>query len=250
MLGLALLVAILVVACAAIFAAVTGLIYGVLYSAPAEGLPWRASLAGLIVGAFLGGWCLLERTYPGRYDTPLAFSPVETKEFPRLTVERKGDTGTRSEAYTRGRGDRGAPVYADADGRTWGRVTDRGMAVAIVVDDKGQTRRFDAELNADGTYRVEENRPLRFVEKASGESMTENDLGSVRVTRWGWLLGNLALNLAHLLVWWLCFWFVMNYQWGHALGLAFVLWLAATFAVWPVLKGQVPKATAAAVATE
>lgn len=248
MLGLALLAALAVVGCTVIFAALTGLIYGVLYSAPAEGLPWRAPLAGLIAGGFLAGWCALERFYPGLYDTPLAFSPVEAKEFPKLTTERKGDTGVRIEEYTRGRGDRGRPVYRDADGRPWARVTDRGMALAVVVDDQGTSRRFDAEMNPDGTYRIEEGRPLRFVDAATGEAMTENDLGTVRATRWSLLLGNVFLALAHLLVWWLCFGLVLNYQWGHALGLAVVLWLVMTFGVWPVLKGQVPKETAAAVA--
>ncbi|MFO0807667.1 MAG: hypothetical protein U0746_03505 [Gemmataceae bacterium] len=248
MLGLALIFGLLVLGCSVLFAAITGLSYGLLYSAPAEGLPWRAPLAGLIVGAFLSGWCLLERSAPGRFDTPLAFSPVESTVYERLWSERRGDRGVKTAEYTRGRGDRGSVAYFDADGRPWARVNDGGMVVAIIIEENDQKKRFEPDMNPDGTFRIEPNMPLRFVEKETGRAMTETTLGTIQSTRWGLLIGNVLLNLAHLIVWWLCFWLVMNYQWTHALAFAFVLWLLTTFVVWPVLKGQItPAATVVSV---
>ena len=46
-------------------------------------------------------------------------------------------------------------------------------------------------------------------------------------TRSSLLWGNLLLNLAHLLVWFLAFWLLLEFQWSHALGLAAICGSAA-----------------------
>jgi hypothetical protein len=67
-------------------------------------------------------------------------------------------------------------------------------------------------------------------------------------TRYGLLVGNVLLNLAHLLVWFLAFWLLLQFQWPHALGLAAIFWLAFGLTVWPVVQDRVKRATQAAPA--
>jgi hypothetical protein len=40
----------------------------------------------------------------------------------------------------------------------------------------------------------------------------------------------------HLIVWFLCLWLLLRFQWGHALGLACVAWLVLTFFLPPLFK--------------
>ena len=70
--------------------------------------------------------------------------------------------------------------------------------------------------------------------------MTDDTIGEISTTRYGILFCNLLLNFAHLLVWFLCLWLLLQFQWPHALGLALAFWLAFGLAVWPVLRERVP----------
>ena len=41
--------------------------------------------------------------------------------------------------------------------------------------------------------------------------------------------------LTHRLLWFVGLWVLMRFQWGHALGLAFVMWLTVTLVILPML---------------
>src|SRR5207253_1619500 len=78
--------------------------------------------------------------------------------------------------------------------------------------------------------------PVRYVEEGGRHRvMTEDYLGTLSSKRWGRLLGNLLLNAVHFAVWFFCLWLLVRFQWTHALGLAFVLWLALTIVIMPML---------------
>jgi hypothetical protein len=62
-----------------------------------------------------------------------------------------------------------------------------------------------------------------------GRIMSEDSIGYLPRPRRGLRFFNLFLNGLHLAVWFLCLWLVLRFQWAHALGLAFVSWLALTF---------------------
>ncbi len=241
MLGLLLTLALLTVGVAVLLAVGTLVIQGYLYSQPVERIGWRSAAAGVAVGAFFALWCWLQARAPGQYGTLLDFSPRETKVFDKFWSERVGDAGKQEVPYTRGRDDRGRVVYRDPSGRPWQRSGDGGMMTAIIVEEDGERKRFEAEMTPAGQFKIRDNQPLRYVEQGGrGRVMTDNEIGEITTTRYGLLAGNLLLNLGHLVVWFLCLWLLLDFQWPHALGLAAALWVAFALLAWPVVREQVP----------
>lgn len=251
MLGLFLIVLLLALGMAAVFWAGSAVVQGYLYSEPAAGLWWRSAAAGASVGMFLGLWCLIESKWPGRYDTLFNFSSGEEKEFPRFWSLRKGGPGPEEEIlFQRRHDERGRLHYMDRDNREW-RRSDSGQVVAVIVDEDGAKKRFEAERNPDGTFLIRPNEPLRFVEvDGQHRVMTETAIGRVTSSQTGVLVGNLAWNLLHFLVWFLCLWLLLRYQWAHALGLALAFWLAMSLTIWPVLQERVKAATGSPTALQ
>src|SRR5439155_8961007 len=83
--------------------------------------------------------------------------------------------------------------------------------------------------------------PLRYRD-SRGRVMTEDAIGRLSTTRWGLLWGNLFLNLIHFLLWFVCLWLLLRFQWSHALGLAVILWLIMTIFGVPALLAKVETA--------
>jgi hypothetical protein len=65
--------------------------------------------------------------------------------------------------------------------------------------------------------------------------MTETYIGTLPVSHWGASLAKLLLTLIHLGLWFACLWLLLHFQWGHALGLAVVLWLTLSLTVLPII---------------
>jgi hypothetical protein len=238
MLGVLLILLLIALAVAALFLVGTSIIQGYLYNEPVEGIPWRSAASGVAVGLFFGLWCLIESRAPGQYETLLDFTPRETVRLPGFVSERTGDRGKQEITFTRGRDNRGRVVYTDPNGNVWQRSSANGMMTAIIVDEDGEKRRFEAEL-VNGGFKAD--RPARYVEQGGrGRVMTDDAIGEMTTTNYGLLVGNFLLNLGHLLVWFLCLWLLMQFHWPHALGLAVALWLAFGLAVWPVVRQYVP----------
>jgi hypothetical protein len=242
MLGVLLIVLVVAAGVAVLVAAGTLIIQGYLYSEPVGGLAWRAPAVGAAAGLFFGLWCGLEAKAPGRYDTLWNFSPREVKEFDRFWSERTTGPTKTEIVYRRERGERGTPRYVDPDGRPW-RRSDNGLMTAVIVEEDGQKKRFEAPLNPDKTFRLDENGQVQYAEAGGdGRVMSEAALGQVTRTRAGLLVGNLLINLAHLLVWFLAIWLLLQFQWPHALGLAAIFWLVFSLTVWPVMQERVRRA--------
>lgn len=240
MLGLLLILLVLGVAVAALLFVGAAVIQGYLYSQPVEGLIWRSAAAGAAVAGFFGIWCWIESRAPRQFESFLDFSPREANHIAKFWSERTGDRGKQEIVYTRGRDGQGRVRYYDSDQREWKRL-DSGMMTAIIVEENGEKRRFEAEMTPQGAFKVEENRALRYVEKdGRGRVMTDDAIGEISATKYGLLFGNLLLNFGHLLVWFLCLWLLMQFQWPHALGLAAALWVAFALVVWPVVRERVP----------
>jgi hypothetical protein len=239
MLGLLLILLLIALAVAALLFVGTAVIQGYLYNQPVEGLLWRSAAAGAAVAAFMGFWCWIEGRAPGQFESIFDFSPREVVHLDQFWSERTGDRGKQEILYTKGKDSAGRVRYFDPDQREWRRL-DNGMMTAIIIEEDGEKRRFEAVLTPDGTPQVEDNQPLRYVEKdGKGRVMTDDAIGEISTTKYGLLFGNLLLNLAHLLVWFLCLWLLLNYQWPHALGLAAALWLTFALLVWPVVRARV-----------
>jgi hypothetical protein len=65
--------------------------------------------------------------------------------------------------------------------------------------------------------------------------LTDDYIGKLSSIRWGMVFANIALNLLHLGLWFVCLWLVLKFQMGHALGFAAVIWLVLTLTLLPML---------------
>jgi hypothetical protein len=240
MLGVLLVLLLIAFGVAVLVAAGTAVIQGYLYTQPVQGIAWRSAVTGLAVGLFFGGWCWLESRSPGVYGSILDFSPQQMTVFPEFWSERTGDRGKQEILYRQGHDARGRSVYLDADNQIWQRSSSNGMMTAIIVEESGEKHRFEAELTSQGTFKTDDAGAAHYVEQNGRRVMTDGEIGRITTTRYGVLFGNLALNFAHLLVWWLCLWLLMEFDWWHALGMAVALWLAFGLALWPVVRDRVP----------
>jgi hypothetical protein len=221
---------------------------GYLYNVPADGLWWRAPAGAVVVTAFIAGWCYLYMKSDGRYDTPLNFNAYESKTYKEMVSVSKpaGTAPEQRTVYKRFQAARGQTEYRDPNGKRWERSSSAGQVVALeVTDDDGRKVVFTADREADGTFRMNPSGSVQFKEEGGGRVMTEDNLGTVRRRLTGVLLGNVAINLLHLVVWFAVFWPVLRYTWAHALGLALVCWLVTWLAVLPMLFDKAGKATIA-----
>jgi hypothetical protein len=244
MLGLILTILFVTLAAGILAALGTAILQGYWYDSPTDGIAWRATISGAIVGLFFAAWCGIEAKAPGKFDSFFNFTPRDTVIFDQFWSVRKSDRGTKEILYTKSRGDRGTVIYVDSDQRPWQRSLD-GMMIAIIVEENGQRKRFNAELDDKGNFKSSEGRPLRYVEEGGSRYMTETALGQITPLRYGLLLGNLVWNLFHFVVWFACLWLVMQFQWQHALLLAGLAWLLFVLTIWPVVQERVRLAAGA-----
>jgi hypothetical protein len=234
-LGLLPILALLFLAVAVILWAVALFLQGYLYSEPVEQVYWRAPLAGFIMALFVGLWCSFDYKNPGRYGSIFDVSAAsDDVKFDRFWSVRNG----QEILYTLKKDSRGRGEYFDANGKRWNRRSTDGIMEAIIVEDKeGQKIRFNAERTADGSFKVDDQDVVRYVEK-DGKHRVMRDIfiGSLSEARSGVTAANLFLNFFHVVTWFLCLWLLLRFQWGHALGLACVAWLVLTFFLPPLFK--------------
>jgi hypothetical protein len=204
----------------------TMFLQGYLYSEPVSQIYWRAPLAALVLTLFLAFWCSLDYRHPRHYNALFDFTARDDEKFDKFIAEKNGKEipyAARSDAQ-------GRTEYRDPQGKKWARSDSEGVIKAITVQTKdGQKLRFEAEL-IEGKFKAAQGQPVRYVE-VDGEKrvMTDEYIGQVSVVRWGRVLANLFLNFAHWVVWFLCLWLLLRFQWSHALGLGLALWAVLTF---------------------
>jgi hypothetical protein len=207
---------------------------GYIYSEPVPQLYWRAPAAGAVLAVFLALWCYLDYRHPGRYNaTWFEPSASDDEVFNKFWSVK----GNREILYEARKNARGLIEYRDANGRPWGRSDAEGIVEAIIVEDKeGKRLRFNAELTEDKKFKAGPGEPIRYVEAdPPGRVMTENAIGRLPVSHSGEVLAKILLSLFHLGLWFACLWVLLQFQWGHALGLALVVWLALTLTLLPIL---------------
>lgn len=223
----------------AVFWGTASLLQAYFYSESTPGLSWRAPSAAGMITLFLGLWCYLDYRAFSRgesaFDAPFYVAGIETRAFPEFQAANAGPDG-RLEQPTTFVFKNGLFVQDGPRARPWS-PTD-----LVIVKENGQDVRFDAERDARGNYVRHRKRPppglgwltgsgaeqpLRYTDPR-GRVMTEDLIGRLTTPRWGMFWSNLLLNLAHLMVWFLALWLLLRFQWAHALGVAFVLWMVMT----------------------
>jgi hypothetical protein len=217
----------------------TVFLQGYFYTEPNPEVYWAAPATGGAIALFLLVWCILDvNSTEGPavpYDTLFQFSATEdldTRPPEKIWVVRPGTKEpVKYESRPTVRGN--VKSYEYVDPVTQQRFGSTGGVEAILVEDttgklgdKGAKVRFTRDKESG-----------KFV-GPDGWILEENNNWVGARFRTGLFLGNVLLNLLHLALWFVCLWLLLRFQWAHALGLAFVLWLVMTLAVLPVLMSR------------
>ncbi|MCS6849935.1 MAG: hypothetical protein NZ700_02055 [Gemmataceae bacterium] len=201
-------------------------IQGYVYNEAREDLYWRAPVAAAVLALFLAGWTFLAYTAPGQFDVLTSFNPVENRDFEEFW----GVRGSEKVRYQRSSDELGRPVYLDSQRRPAPEPLDE-----IIVKEGEAEVVFRPERDAQGNFKVERGRPVRYRDDR-GRIMERP--GTLTSFRWGLFVANLGLNAIHLAAWFLSVWLLLRFQWSHALGLACVCWLVMTLTIVPLLLGK------------
>jgi hypothetical protein len=211
---------------------------GYIYDSPTDGLHWRAPAAAGLLTAFLFVWMVIEYRRPNSTDTIFNFSGLRSAEFNKFISVRKNEANQEQEiAYERQTMGPDRIRFLDKNGRVWERSSS-GMMVAIVIDENGEKKRFNAEIKNGKFAPQRPNQPLRYYEEGGRRYIAENDLGKVYSKSFGAMAFSWFLNLVHLGLWFGALWPLLRFQWPHALGFAALCWLVVTLALLPYMFGR------------
>jgi hypothetical protein len=214
-------------------------IQGYIYTEPSPNLPWTAPVAGAVLFFFYAMWCLvvaLGMTNPNEtpYHVVWQFSPNVSRlgePAKELTAVRKGGKTDqyvlKKTVYIRGMA---RPAYrSKLTDQPW---NDSGVEAVVLKLDDGEVR-FDLVSEK----RREQGANREFI---SSDGWVMKDFGDGPTGlpvkfRFFRLMLFFFLHAFHLALWFACLWLLMRFQWSHALAGAFVIWLAFTVIVLPML---------------
>jgi hypothetical protein len=240
----------------ALFWGLTLFLQRYLYNEPADKLPLRAAVGGLLLGCFIGFWCYVNTRADGenKYGVIHQFSPNDVSPpVAKFVAERKkldtnqkavGDEAITFERQLTEKGQRYLPTNPKPTGEPKPfAVTAAGYYThTLVVEHDGQPVRYEAVMNDKQQY--PQGAKYTFVEKGSGGRTIEISRGldadpaepvQVVAPSGGAVFLALALNALHLVVWFAIFWPVLRFNVGHAIGLAVVFFAMGTVLLMPLL---------------
>lgn len=233
---------------------------GYLYQQPTGQLPARAAVAAALVGSFLAGWVMIDKKNPGKYDTFFEFAPYSTTTFNEFQAVRwqadpvaavkgkqdfkkdeKGNPVEKVSKFKRGPGAK-APFTEEGTGKAFVLNDADIMTAAIILkpDEGASPTRFNAVLRKDArtgalTYPPKGDEKRRFEEENGSRYVLLDQPGVLYVPSTGVVVGALALNFLLFVVWFVAFWPVLRFSWGHALGLTAMFGLVTMLVVMPLL---------------
>ncbi len=219
-------------------------VQGALYNQPADRLPVRSLVAGLVVGAFLAGWTYLNTraSHKDKFGTILEFSAGYNRpvtEFSAVRRERfkdaDGNPRERVVPYKLRAAAAGSAVFVDADtGKPFSRATSDYVTVALVVPDgDGPPIRLSAQ-ERDGVYVLSGGEAV-FREDGGARTMTTQNLGLMVVPSAAGAVLAVAVNVLHFAAWFVAFFPVLRFTAGHAVGLTAVVGGVSLFVLVPLL---------------
>lgn len=250
MLGLILILLLTAAALVVLFWAGTLWFQAYLYSEPTRDLHWRAPAAAAALTLFLALWCFLTYRHMGVGAGFLDFSARQDKTYStfRSVVEYKVKDQEKKEetVYELHKSGSlgGGSEYVVRNSRPlkrWRRTDPEGRLVTTIIVEEGageskKELKFRLKPPKDGKFA--ENEVARYVEEGTGRVMTEDQIGSVTTQRTWLVVLYLLLNLFHLVIWFVCLWLLLRFQWLHALGLALFFWVSMTLGIVPLLLGR------------
>jgi len=209
----------------------TRLLQAMLYENVEADLLWRAPAAAAAITAYLGVWALFNyiAAEPGQTDLPFdnIFNFTTEKVSERPITEFVAERGSAKVKYTRHDLSGSPPRHeyrSEPDRHLWSPARDRDVQ-AIVIKEGDKELRFKADPEH-----------ARFVEEDGRRYLSDEGFGRITTPRGGGAFVRVLLNVLHFVVWFVCLWLLLRFQWLHALGLAVALWLVMTFVVPFILK--------------
>jgi hypothetical protein len=230
----------LTVALTALFWGLSVVVQGYLYSQPADKLPLRALVAGLLVACFLTFWTYTNTraSHPDKYGTFFEFSPTATRNVDEFEAVRRlaykdanGQPKEETMPFRWQSAGGGGRFVNPATNQEFRLNTASYMTVALLVPEGDQTIRFDAVLNGD-TYATP---TRRFVEEGGSRYIDGTNPRLMVVPSSSAFALALLLNFAHFLVWLLAFWPNLRYSFGPALMLTILFGGVTMVVVMPML---------------
>jgi hypothetical protein len=202
-----------------------------IYTQPVPGLAWRAPAAAVALATFFTFWCFIITRSDARpgdipYDAIHRFSPtVEMFDnaVPKFWAIRADGAKT---LYSMRKKDDGRPEYVDDKKKPY----NYSGVVAFELDNKGTMVRFDKTATEEGDYRS-----FRSADGWVMKEYVDGPTGIPSQSRWGRFLANMALNLLHAVLWFVCFWLLLQFRFNDALGFALVITLISTVVLLPML---------------
>lgn len=223
----------------------TYLFQGYIYLEPSQSLYWQAPAAAALLGFGYSIWSLAIASSTGAnsqnipIDTIFRFSPREdmlARPAPRIwAIKLPANKSARERKeeetieYKSVRDNQKQFHYVDTTltPRPWQRQD--VIAVELEKADGKKIRFTPAEIGQ-GEYR-------QFVSK-DGWVMHEFEGGPTGLPikfSLGRMILNLFFNFGHLFAWFIALWLILRFQWGHAAGLALVIWGLVTVVFLPML---------------
>jgi hypothetical protein len=245
----------LAVALTALFWGLGAVLQGYLYSQPADRLPLRAAVAGLLVALTLTGWTYVNTraSHRDRYGVLIGFdrmmSPTAEKpvaEFDavrrlgrsdgrsvRWLTDDKGNPREQVTAY-KWTGEENRGKFVDAAQKEFQLSSSEGVTVALEVPEDGKKVRFEADLK-DGQYAPGAGGERVFKEVGGGRFIDGSAPRKMQIPSPGAMTAGLLINLGQLAAWLVAFWVVLRFGFGHALGLAAVFGVTTAVVLMPLL---------------
>ncbi len=235
-----------------------------LYNGPADKLPLRAAVAGLLLGCFLTAWIYVntradgENKYgvihqfsPNDKSAPVAkFQAVRNKLDPNLKAV--GEETVTFEWLPTDKGERYVPTNPKPAGNPlpFAVASPVHSTTALLLDDAGKPVRYEAVMDAKGyageKYTFQEKGGGRTILLTRGQDTAQAERIAVVSPSGGAVFLALALNALHMVVWFVVFWPVLRFNVGHAIGFTVVFFAIATVLLMPLLfdMNKVAKPTA------
>jgi hypothetical protein len=210
----------------------TRLVQAALYEEVQPDLYWRAPATAAALTAFIGVWALLNYAAadPGQTELPFdnifnfTTETVAQQPIPEFWAER-GGTRVKYNVTDLGGVVRKYEYRDDTPQQNHWAVSRTKDVEAILIKEGDKEVRFKADpANA------------RYVEEGGRRFLSMDAFGRITTPRSGGAFVRVLLNVLHLVVWFVCLWLLLRFQWPHALGLALALWLVMTFVVPYILR--------------
>jgi hypothetical protein len=221
-----------------------------LYNEPADKLPLRAAVAGLLLGCFLTGWVYVNTRADGenKYGVLHQFSPndksppVAKFQAVRLYPNTKKEETVPVERVPAGSGQK----YQTKDAKDFRLNSGDYLTTALILDDASGPVRYEAVLDKQqyvGGKATFKEPGGKVIELSTGAAADAAEPVAVVSPSGGVVFLALALNALHLVVWFGIFWPILRFSVGHAVGFAVVFFAMFTVLVMPLLfdANKVPK---------